>query len=315
MLPEYPGYVPFSESEDSECFNSEDDDEESVGSEEEEEEDHSDDDEDEEEFSLEDVEHVIPLAMFPAQRKLYDDYLAGPDARLALEKGDAVSISNVVKALRKICNHPHLVAMEDDNNKVNKSSSKDEEAENNYTKSFPRVPDLSEASKLVLTATDYDPFSEVDFGSLNLVFLQHETTLTAITFDRIRKCCAPRALIEELPDRPAPAPLVPRGRLNIDIHTTAVATSSTSGRPQLISTLNGQHIFLTSSPAADRPQSTSLSATGKAVDNVEAFHKDSLHVIARFNERRCMGMPLYGQDLLDALTVVDAVRPLNRNAR
>lgn len=304
MFSEYPGYVPFSESEDSECFNSED--------ESEEEEENSDDDDDEEEFSLEDVEHVIPLAMFPAQRKLYDDYLAGPDARLALEKGDAVSISNVVKALRKICNHPHLVAMEDDNVKVS-SGGKDEEAD--YTKSFPRVPDLSEASKLVLTATDYDPFSEVDFGSLNLVFLQHETTLTAITFDRIRKCCAPRALIEELPDRPAPAPLVPRGRLNIDIHTTAVATSSTSGRPQLISTLNGQHLFLTSSLVADRPQSTSLPATGKGVDNVEAFHKDSLHVIARFNERRCMGMPLYGQDLLDALTVVDAVRPLNRSAR
>jgi len=207
MFSEYPGYVPFSESEDSECFNSED--------ESEEEEENSDDDDDEEEFSLEDVEHVIPLAMFPAQRKLYDDYLAGPDARLALEKGDAVSISNVVKALRKICNHPHLVAMEDDNVIVS-SGGKDEEADD--TKSFPRVPDLSEASKLVLTATDYDPFSEVDFGSLNLVFLQHETTLTAITFDRIRKCCAPRALIEELPDRPAPAPIVPRGRLNIDIH-------------------------------------------------------------------------------------------------
>jgi hypothetical protein len=171
--------------------------------------------------------------MFPAQRKLYDDFLAGPDARLALEKGDAVSISNVVRTLRKICNHPILV-----------DESRSGAAHSNFRKSFPRVPDLSEVSSLVLTATDYDPFSKVDFGSLNLVFLQHETTLTAITFDRIRKCCAPRALIEELPNRPASAPVVPRGRLAIDIHPTA----SQGGRPQFVPTVNGQHIFLTSSP-------------------------------------------------------------------
>ena len=35
----------------------------------------------------------------------------------------------------------------------------------------------------------------------------------------------------------------------------------------------------------------------------QAFHKDSLNVIAKFNERRCHGMPLYGQDLIQALTI------------
>lgn len=243
--------------------------------------------------------------MFPAQRKLYEDYLAGPESRVALEKGDAVSISNVVNALRKICNHPSLV-VSDDYDGFNREAA--------TVKTFPRIPDLSETSKLVLTATDYDPFSEVDFGSLNLVFLQHETTLTAITFDRIRKCCAPKNLIEELPDRPAPAPLVPRGRLNIHPSASQSATqSTTSGRPQLITTFNGQHIYLTTTPVADRPATSGPAKTSEIV--AEAFHKDSLLVIARFNERRCNGMPLYGQDLLDALTVVDAVKPLNRNSR
>ncbi len=32
-------------------------------------------------------------------------------------------------------------------------------------------------------------------------------------------------------------------------------------------------------------------------------------MIASFNERRCKGLPLYGQDLVNALTVVDSVRP------
>ena len=36
----------------------------------------------------------------------------------------------------------------------------------------------------------------------------------------------------------------------------------------------------------------------------QAFHKDSLNVIAKFNERRCHGMPLYGQDLIEDLTIV-----------
>ena len=42
----------------------------------------------------------------------------------------------------------------------------------------------------------------------------------------------------------------------------------------------------------------------------QAFHAESLYVIARFNERRCRGMPLYGQDLVEALTVVDSGRPV-----
>jgi hypothetical protein len=250
--------------------------------------------------------------MFPAQRKLYDDYLAGPESRLALEKGDAVSISNVVKALRKICNHPSLVSADE-----SISVSAHEAAS---LKTFPRIPDLTETSRLVLTATDYDPFEEVDFGSLNMIFMQHETTLTAITFDRIRKCCAPKTMIEELPERPKAAPIVPRGRLNIDIHPSATSSQASSaptptGRPQLIPTVNGQHIFLTSSPASDRPATSSAGSTKVSEVAVEAFHKDSLHVIARFNERRCNGMPLYGQDLLDALTVVDVVKPLNRSSR
>merc|ERR1719510_44083 len=36
----------------------------------------------------------------------------------------------------------------------------------------------------------------------------------------------------------------------------------------------------------------------------QAFHKDSLNVIAKFNERRCHGMPLYGQDLIEVSTIV-----------
>eukprot|EP00096_Caligus_rogercresseyi_P010482 TRINITY_DN3834_c0_g1_i1.p1 TRINITY_DN3834_c0_g1~~TRINITY_DN3834_c0_g1_i1.p1 ORF type:complete len:1366 (-),score=440.93 TRINITY_DN3834_c0_g1_i1:987-5051(-) len=41
-----------------------------------------------------------------------------------------------------------------------------------------------------------------------------------------------------------------------------------------------------------------------------ALHKESLRVIATFNERRCLGLPLYGKDLVDILTIVTSIRPV-----
>ena len=54
------------------------------------------------------------------------------------------------------------------------------------TVTFPRIADFA-FPKLAATAGDYDPFSQIDFDSLNLVYLTHETTLTAISSDRIRR--------------------------------------------------------------------------------------------------------------------------------
>ncbi len=39
------------------------------------------------------------------------------------------------------------------------------------------------------------------------------------------------------------------------------------------------------------------------------MHPESLRVIARFNDRRCKGLPLYGEDLITSLTVVNSARP------
>ena len=92
--------------------------------------------------------------------------------------------------MRKICNHPQLLAEEvPDQN--------DDEKKNNEIVFFPRVADDLMLPKIV--ANRYDPMKDIDLASLNLVFFTHESTLTAITSDRLRKCCAPKALIEELP--------------------------------------------------------------------------------------------------------------------
>lgn len=277
--------------------------------------------EEEEEFVMEDVEKVLPLPLSSKQRKLYDDYLSGPYSRSALENGDALSISTVLNTLRKICNHPHL--MKTNNILLPHQIGGGEEDTIRLPTCFPRVLDNLELPRIVTRASQYEPLAHIDLASLNLVFLTHESTLTAITSDRIRKCCANKSLIEELPQRPPSAPSVPEARLALEIHPAtggAVATPSSSSstttnritlNSQLVQTINGQHMFLTSSAIKNKRAAAKEEKLGG-----EAFHQDSLHVIARFNERRCTGMPLYGQDLLDALTVVDTakptVKPLNR---
>ena len=53
-----------------------------------------------------------------------------------------------------------------------------------------------------------------------------------------------------------------------------------------------------------------LAGNSKEKTATSAFHRDSLNVIAKFNERRCNGMPLYGQDLIEVLTIVSPGKSL-----
>ena len=321
------------------------------------------------EFDLETAERVLHVPLSNKQRRLYDDYMAGPDIRKALE-GDGQTLSTVLNNLRKICNHPYLVSGPDSRL-----------AQDNVTlsMSFPRVADHQYWHPRFLQAIEYDPLKHIDLSSLNMVYFDHEFTLTAITSDRIRKCCASRKLIEELANNSTSTnsdtivqnlngkksmplgPPVPSNRLKLEIqptnnastnHLSSIAgggggggTSSNSSalfnqqsrfsqnqqqlpqqrdQQQLVQTINGQHMFYTSTPVDKVPltipvsvETTSGEKSTEQKENEDqgqhqrhAFHEDSLHVIARFNERRCNGMPLFGRDLVDALTVVYSVRPV-----
>ena len=319
------------------------------------------------EFDLDTVEKVIYVPLSSKQRHLYDDYMAGPDVRKALE-GDGQTLSTVLNNLRKICNHPNLVVETDASSPTN---------EPKFSLVFPRVIDHQYWHPIFLHAIEYDPWKQIDLSSLNMVYFDHEFTLTAITSDRIRKCCASRKLIEELsssknmiPSENAAnvtvhkktsafGPPVPSNRLRLEINPTSNNThnhiSTLTGntqstnssvlfnqssrcnsnqqlqhrdQQQLVQTINGQHMFYTSTLIKKEPNTTideaKFSTEGESNPELKAnceankshnhaFHEDSLHVIARFNERRCNGMPLFGRDLVDALTVVDSVRPIKTN--
>lgn len=142
---------------------------------------------------------VLNVPLSHSQRQLYDDYLISSQNKL--ESLDAASIASVLQTLRKICNHPQLLENPQEtgsheNHRTNGSGS--HEVPDDEHVSLGRVMDGIRVPSLVSKAADYDPMSEIDLDSLNLVFFTHESSLTAITSDRIRKCCAPKILIEEL---------------------------------------------------------------------------------------------------------------------
>ena len=278
----YPGYV-----EDNDSSGMEDccttDEEESLSSEEE-----------------EDVrEKVLNLRLSNRQRKLYDDFMAGPEFCTAMESGDAHPISSVLNTLRKICNHPRLVqTVQDDDDDVICTDVV-------FPPSVARIADQYcqphiQVAKVI--SVKYDPFERIDLSSLNLVYFAHEFNLTAITSDRIRKCCAPKTLLQDLSSQqPKQVPAVPAFRLKLEIQPTAGA----GGKQQLVQTINGQHMFLTASAIDVKAD---VKTEPKA--DSHAFHSESLHVIAKFNGRKCRAMPLYGKDLVDALTVVHSAKPV-----
>ena len=275
-----------SSEEDSEEFDSDDDDDNDVTDSE----DYS--DSDSVSYMNSDSEVVINLALSRPQRKLYDDYLSS--SQTTLESLDAQSIADVLQRLRRICNHPQLL----------ENPNLEHYVPEDTTLNFPRVMDGLKLPFMVSSATTYDPYADIDLKSLNLVFFAHESSLTAITSDRIRKCCASKTLIEELqknPKLPAPVPLY-------NFNFAENSNSSSSGSLE-----NNQKWSLDTSTKRKVQEKQKPDKDNNP--GSRAFHKDSLNVIAKFNERRCHGMPLYGQDLIQTLTIDMSANPLSSSKK
>ncbi len=141
------------------------------------------------------------------QARLYDDYLSSSTVQNTVSSGDSNELKSMMLHLRRICNDPALISSDDS-----------ALMESGFLRvGFPRVADAYHHHKRFRTMLDYDPFTHFDLTSLNLVFLAHESVLTAITSNRIGKFCAPRKLIEELPDKVnSPPPAVPQGRILLE---------------------------------------------------------------------------------------------------
>jgi hypothetical protein len=56
------------------------------------------------------IYHIEPCALSRRQRLLYDDFMASANTRRTLAGGNFFGVVNVLMQLRKVCNHPDLVA-------------------------------------------------------------------------------------------------------------------------------------------------------------------------------------------------------------
>ena len=56
-------------------------------------------------------EHMVKCKLSRRQRKLYEDYMSSSETRNTLASGNYFGMFGVLMALRKVCNHPDLVAV------------------------------------------------------------------------------------------------------------------------------------------------------------------------------------------------------------
>jgi len=162
------------------------------------------------------LERTIRVKMGSSQRRLYEDFLATPTSQTTMDQGDVSCVAALIGALRRICNHP--VEAMGSSPKASTSLTCLEL----YRPNVSRVADFAFPHR-VLGALDYQPFHQFDLTSLNMVFLAHESTLTAITSNRIKQTCATGKVIQALPRHPQPSVVSlapPPGRIDLELSVT-----------------------------------------------------------------------------------------------
>ncbi|XP_037816114.1 helicase domino isoform X2 [Lucilia sericata] len=170
-------------------------------------------------------EHVVMCRLSNRQRYLYDDFMSRSKTRETLSTGNLLSVINVLMQLRKVCNHPNMFEVRP-------------------TLSPFQMEGISyETSRLICDLMEYDPFTQIDLHSLNLLLVELELTLTAYVSHKSRLLAAPRKLIEEIDTIPEPPPRCPTGKYKFHIRVRDVKVQ------QSINTHARQTVKVGASPA------------------------------------------------------------------
>uniref|UniRef100_A0A4Y0BL68 Helicase domino n=1 Tax=Anopheles funestus TaxID=62324 RepID=A0A4Y0BL68_ANOFN len=156
-------------------------------------------------------EHVVMCRLSKRQRFLYDDFMSRAKTRETLASGNLLSVINVLMQLRKVCNHPNMF-------------------EERPTISPFRMEGISiKTASLVYNMFNYDPFTQIDLSSLNLVLIQLELLLPAYVAHRTQHLCMPKRLIEEIDSTPLPPPRCPTGKLRLHVRIPDVRVQESVG--------------------------------------------------------------------------------------
>ncbi|XP_065077199.1 helicase domino isoform X2 [Ochlerotatus camptorhynchus] len=189
-------------------------------------------------------EHVVMCRLSKRQRFLYDDFMSRSKTRETLASGNLLSVINVLMQLRKVCNHPNMF-------------------EERPTISPFRMEGINfRTASLVYNMFNYDPFTQVDLSSLNLVLVKLELFLSAYVAYRSQRLCMPKRLIEEIDSTPEPPPRCPTGRLklhvrvpNLRVQETIISRNSTGvrvGTSPAMKTEGTRYVPLVNSSLVDR---------------------------------------------------------------
>ncbi|XP_061388669.1 helicase domino [Musca vetustissima] len=163
-------------------------------------------------------EHVVMCRLSNRQRYLYDDFMSRAKTKETLQTGNLLSVINILMQLRKVCNHPNMFEVRP------------------TISPFQMEGITFETSRLVCDLMEYDPFTQIDLHSLNLLLIELELTLTAYVSHKSRLLAAPRKLIEEIDSLPDPPPRCPTGKykFHIRIRDTRVQQNISAHSQQMV---------------------------------------------------------------------------------
>ncbi|XP_062544529.1 helicase domino isoform X2 [Armigeres subalbatus] len=187
-------------------------------------------------------EHVVMCRLSKRQRFLYDDFMSRAKTRETLASGNLLSVINVLMQLRKVCNHPNMF-------------------EERPTISPFRMEGINfRTASLVYNMLNYDPFTQIDLSSLNLVLIKLELVLSAYVAYRSQRLCMPKRLIEEIDSTPEPPPRCPTGRLRLHVRvpnlrvqeTISNSTGVRVGTSPAMKTEGTRYVPLVNSSLVDR---------------------------------------------------------------
>ncbi|KAM8712283.1 hypothetical protein ACLKA7_012754 [Drosophila subpalustris] len=144
-------------------------------------------------------EHVVMCRLSNRQRYLYEDFMSRSKTRETLQTGNLLSVINVLMQLRKVCNHPNMFEVRP------------------TISPFQMEGIAFHTPRLVSDILEYDPFTQINLSTVNLLLLHLEQTITAYVSHKSRLLAPPRKLIEEIDSAPQPPPRCPNGKYRFHI--------------------------------------------------------------------------------------------------
>ncbi|XP_058840254.1 helicase domino [Topomyia yanbarensis] len=220
-------------------------------------------------------EHIVMCRLSKRQRFLYDDFMSRAKTKETLASGNLLSVINVLMQLRKVCNHPNMF-------------------EERPTISPFRMEGISfRTASLVYNMLNYDPFTQIDLSSLNLVLLRLELVLSAYVAHRAQRLCLSKRLIEEIDSTPELPPRCPTGRLKLHVRvpnqtvqeTISSSTGVRVGTSPAMKTEGTRFVPIVNSSLVDRkPLIEEISSQPVAATTIQLDDSQSSNVNLR---KRC----------------------------